>query len=86
MNIVQMSPQVRTLGKFFVTHFTGKWPRPSVDAEMILEITALLEQSTATMILAFVVLFGSPGDRIFHLENVIPLLWDILEHYDIESR
>jgi len=82
-----MTPKVTALSERLVAELTVEGSLPSVLAEVVPQIAALLEDTLAVEVLAAEIKFDALAFLIFDLNGLVPLARDTLERFArLDSR
>ena len=74
-----MTSKITALREGFVTDLTFEWTVSRVLAEMVTQVTALVEDCLATSVLAAEVQLEPLARVVANAHNVVPLVWNAIE-------
>lgn len=74
VHILQMTSQISTLCECFLAERTFEWAQAGMLAEVVPQITTLLEYTAALRVLALEVQLDPLSFRVLHPDGLVPLL------------
>jgi len=77
--VFEVSAKISTLGEGLMAHRTVVGPLACMLAEVIAQVTALLEDTLTIIMHAFEIEFDALGDLVLHLNSFVPLLRNAFE-------
>lgn len=83
--VFEVSAKIATLGEGLMAHRTVVGPLASMLAEVITQVTALLEDTLTVTVHTFEIEFDALGDLVLHLNCFVPLLRNAFERSGFDA-